>query len=168
MIFRRATSAGPTLAGSRSFFLTEAVHAVADDDLLLLGLDMDVARAHEIRVLDDAVRQLDDRAGLLVDEIVLDDLVAAAELGADLLHDVVEAAVMLLAALAELLADVALAAEQADDPHARHLVDLGGQGHLEGVGKRHEQELAHLTHRQHQVFLAELLRDPLKGGRACR
>jgi hypothetical protein len=37
-----------------------------------------------------------------------------------------------------------------------------GSGDLEGIGKRNQQELAHLADRQHEVFLTKLLRNALE------
>src|SRR5690606_40825357 len=52
------------LARQAQFFLADAVDAVANDDFFLPRLDVDVGRAQVVGVLDDAVGQLDDRAGV--------------------------------------------------------------------------------------------------------
>jgi hypothetical protein len=163
MILRRATSAGPTLTGRRSFSCAHAVHPVPHDDVLLLGLDVDVARAREIGVLDDPVAKLDDRARLLVDVGLRDDVprLRAPVFRADLLDDVVEARGA-VARLAELLLDVLLARQQADHALARHLLDLRGKRDLERVREGDEEQVADLPDRQDEVLLAELLRDPLE------
>ena len=152
------------LGGQAELFLAQAVDAVADNDLVLLRLDVDVARSRKVRVLDDPVGQLDDRAGLLVHEFVVAGLDHRAELRADLLHDVVEARRAVVLPLVELVADVLLAAKHPDHAEARHLVDLHRHRHLEGIREHHQQQLADGADRDHQVFLAELPRNALIGG----
>ena len=107
--------------------------------------------------------ELDDRARLLVDVGVLDRLAVGdrAVFRADLLDDVVEAGGAVVA-LVELVLDVLLAGEEADHPLAGHLLDLRREGDLERVRERHQQEVAHLPDRQHEVLLAEFLGDPLE------
>ena len=93
---------------------------------------MNVARSRDERVLDDPVGQVDDRPGLLAGEILVLDVLGDAELEADLFDHVGELHVDLLG-LAELLPDLPLATEQADDLLAGHLVDLGRDRDFEGI-----------------------------------
>jgi hypothetical protein len=88
-----------------------------------------------------------------------------AVLGADLHHDVVETG-RLLRALVKLVLDVLLARQQPDYRFARHFLNLRRQRDLERIRKRHEQHVAHLPHRQHEIFLTKFLRNPLKCLRA--
>src|SRR6185369_13628941 len=82
---------GPHLAGEAELLVADAVYAVADDQLRLPRLNVDVGGAAVIGVLDDAVGELDDRAGLLVDLVLVElAVVPHAKLDADLLHHVVE------------------------------------------------------------------------------
>ena len=53
------------LLGQPQFFLAQAVDAVADEQLLLHRLDVDVRRALDVGILDDAVGHLDDGRGIL-------------------------------------------------------------------------------------------------------
>ncbi|OQB89600.1 MAG: hypothetical protein BWX86_02420 [Verrucomicrobia bacterium ADurb.Bin122] len=56
------------------FFLAQAVDAVPHHQILFLRLDVDIRRAADVGVLDDAVGELDDRCGLLIFEVTGGDL----------------------------------------------------------------------------------------------
>jgi hypothetical protein len=85
-----------------------------------------------------------------------------AVLGADLLDHVVEARNLLLPLL-ELVADVLFAREQTHDRLARHFLDFRRERDLERVRKGDQQHVADLSDRQHQILLAEILRNALEG-----
>jgi hypothetical protein len=65
--------------------------------------------------------------------------------------------------LLELLADVGLAAEEADNALAGLVLDFGRDRCVERIREGHEQEVAHLPDRQDHVLLAELEVDLLEG-----
>src|SRR5690606_14836891 len=128
------------LARQAQFFLADAVDAVANDDFFLPRLDVDVGRAQVVGVLDDAVGQLDDRAGVFAD-IARAVLPAAldrfGELGAELVHHVVEPGGANLFA-GEFFANVLFATEQAHHAQSGHLVDFYRDRQIEGVGEGHQ------------------------------
>src|SRR5581483_4167476 len=69
------------LLGEAELFLADAVDAVADEKLFFLRLDVDVGRAGDVGVLDDAIGKLDDGRGFLALEVADDGLDGGAALG---------------------------------------------------------------------------------------
>ena len=149
------------LFGQAELLLAHPVNAIPHDQLLLPWLDVDVARPRKIGVFDYPVRQVDDRARLFAGHVLIREVLDGAEFGAELLDNIGELHLDLLV-LAEFLADFPLASEQTDDLFAGHLMDLRRDRPFERIRDRHEQVFAHLTHRDHEVLLAEILRNALE------
>ena len=54
------------LLGQAQFFHAKTVDAVAHEEFFLHGLDVNVGRAADVGVFDDAIGELDDRSGVIV------------------------------------------------------------------------------------------------------
>ena len=65
------------LLGQAQLFRAHAVDPVADEQVLLHRLDVNIGGARDVGILDDAVGQLDDRGGVLALEVLGLDLAAA-------------------------------------------------------------------------------------------
>jgi hypothetical protein len=146
-----------------------AVDAVADADVLLVALEVDVRRPAVHRVGEDAVDQLDhrrllhrrrqraDRKLLLA---VLDDLHV---LGLDLLEQVVD--LFVRAALVLLLDDLAqreVARDHRLDVQAGDELEVVQHPQVRGVGHRHRERAPHPAQRQHLVADGDLAGNELE------
>ena len=149
--------------------LKHAVDAVADAVALLVGLDVDVARALADRVDQDQVAELDDRRLLgFVLTVGQREVVVERILDLDLVELEIAEHLLVRRELLGLLGGVValdrgldrgVGADDRLDVQARHELDVVDRVDVRRVGHRDDQAVARLLHRDQHVLLCDLAWD---------